>query len=239
MNDFAANLTHWQRMHGRNALPWQGGNAYQVWISEIMLQQTQVATVIPYYQRFLAAFPTVSMLAAASEDQVLAHWSGLGYYTRARNLYRAAQHIMQSHAGEFPNTYDSIVALPGIGRSTAAAICALALKQTHAILDGNVKRVLARYHAITSYTGEKKTEAMLWQHAEALLPAKDIAGYTQGLMDLGALICTRRNPLCDVCPVQRNCKACQQGIAAQLPAPRPRKTLPEKHSTFKIGRAHV
>ena len=232
MNDFAADLTHWQRLHGRNALPWQGGNAYQVWISEIMLQQTQVATVIPYYRRFLAAFPTVTTLAASSEDQVLAHWSGLGYYTRARNLYRAAQHIMQRHTGNFPHSYDSIVALPGIGRSTAAAICALALKQRHAILDGNVKRVLARYHAVKSYPGEKKTEALLWQHAEALLPAQDIAAYTQGLMDLGALVCTRSKPLCSACPVQRNCAAYQQGITAQLPAPRPRKALPERHSTF-------
>lgn len=232
MNDFAANLTQWQRIHGRNALPWQGGNAYQVWISEIMLQQTQVATVIPYYQRFIATFPTIGALAAASEDQVLAHWSGLGYYSRARNLYRAAQQIMQLHAGEFPHTYDNIVALPGVGRSTAAAICSLALKQKHAILDGNVKRVLARYFGIKSYPGEKNTETLLWQHAEALLPAHDVAVYTQGLMDLGALVCTRSNPLCDICPVQRNCIARQQGLAGQLPVPRPCKALPERHSTF-------
>lgn len=153
-----------------------------------MLQQTQVATVIPYYQRFVTSFPDIAALAAASEDDVLAHWSGLGYYSRARNLHRAAQLIMQRHDGKFPYHFDDILALPGIGRSTAAAISALVFHERRAILDGNVKRVLARYRAIEGYTGEKKTEAQLWQQAEALLPVRDVATYTQGLMDLGALL---------------------------------------------------
>ncbi len=234
MSDFSKRIINWQRQHGRHNLPWQGADAYHVWLSEIMLQQTRVDTVIPYYQRFISSFPNVAALAAASEDAVLAHWSGLGYYARARNLHRAAQHIMQLHGGEFPNNFDHILALPGIGRSTAAAICALAFKQRHAILDGNVKRVLARYCGIEGYTGDKKIEAQLWQQAEQLLPNKDVAVYTQALMDLGALICTRSKPLCNSCPVQTDCVACQTGQVAQLPTPRPRKVIPERHSTFLL-----
>jgi len=251
MNNFSSRLIRWQRQHGRHGLPWQGADAYRVWLSEIMLQQTQVATVIPYYRRFVARFPEVAALAAVSEDEVLAHWSGLGYYARGRNLHRAAQLIMQRHDGEFPRDFDDIMALPGIGRSTAAAICALAFHERRAILDGNVKRVLARYCAIEGWAGEKKVEAQLWQQAEALLPHSSppprggrarergdfdnaIATYIQGLMDLGATICTRTKPDCNACPVQKDCAAYQSGRVAQLPAPRPRKPLPEKHSTFLL-----
>ncbi len=234
MSNFSKRIINWQRQHGRHNLPWQGADAFHVWLSEIMLQQTRVDTVIPYYQRFISSFPNVAALAAASEEAVLAHWSGLGYYARARNLHRAAQHIMQLHSGEFPNNFDHILALPGIGRSTAAAICALAFKQRHAILDGNVKRVLARYCGIEGYAGEKKIEAQLWQQAEQLLPKKDVAVYTQALMDMGALICTRSKPLCNSCPAQTDCVACQTGQVAQLPTPRPRKVIPERHSTFLL-----
>ena len=249
MPSFARRIIHWQRQHGRHGLPWQGADAYRVWLSEIMLQQTQVATVIPYYQRFVTSFSDIAALAAASEDEVLAHWSGLGYYSRARNLHHAAQLIMQRHGGKFPRNFDDIIALPGIGRSTAAAICALAFHERRAILDGNVKRVLARYCAIEGYAGNKKVEVQLWQQAEALLPCSSspqrergekgsvddaIATYTQGLMDLGATVCMRTKPNCGACPVQRNCAAYQSGHVAQLPTPRPRKVLPEKHRTFLL-----
>ncbi len=247
MSAFSTRIINWQRQHGRHGLPWQGADAYRVWLSEIMLQQTQVATVIPYYQRFVTSFPDVAALAAASEDEVLVHWSGLGYYSRARNLHVAAQFIMQQHGGEFPHHFDGILALPGIGRSTAAAISALVFHERRAILDGNVKRVLARYCAIEGYTGEKKIEAQLWQQAEALLPQETsppprgegrrgggIATYTQGLMDLGATICTRSKPQCTICPLRKDCVAYQSGRVAQLPTPRPRKVLPEKYSTFLL-----
>ncbi|MDO8413301.1 MAG: A/G-specific adenine glycosylase [Gallionellaceae bacterium] len=234
MGYFATRIIAWQRQHGRNTLPWQGADAYRVWLSEIMLQQTQVATVLPYYQNFLAHFPDIATLAAADEEAVLTHWSGLGYYSRARNLHRTARDIMQHHDGKFPSTFDDILALPGIGRSTAAAICALAFHQRHAILDGNVKRVLARYCAIAGYSGDKKIEVQLWQQAEALLPQQNIAIYTQGLMDLGTLVCKRSKPLCTLCPVQTDCAAYQTGQTAQLPTPRPRKPLPQKHSTFLL-----
>ena len=234
MSDFATCLIRWQRQHGRHGLPWQGADAYRVWLSEVMLQQTQVATVIPYYRRFVTNFPDIAALAAASEDEVLANWSGLGYYSRARNLHRAAQLVMQQHGGRFPRNFDDILALPGIGRSTASAICALAFHERREILDGNVKRVLARYCAIEGYTSKKEVEMQLWQQAEALLPQRDVATYTQGLMDLGAAVCTRTKPGCDACPVQKNCVAYRGGRVAQLPTPRPQKMLPEKHSTFLL-----
>jgi A/G-specific adenine glycosylase len=263
VRDFSSCIIEWQLEHGRHDLPWQGADAYRVWLSEIMLQQTQVATVIPYYRRFVTSFPEVAALAAASEDSVLAHWSGLGYYSRARNLHRAAQLIMQRHDGEFPRAFDAIMDLPGIGRSTAAAISALAFHEPRAILDGNVKRVLARYCAIEGFPGDNKIEALLWRKAEALLPqsytprsrhetgglttrrgrssamaresaapADAISAYTQGLMDLGATICTRTRPDCGGCPVRKDCAAYRSGRVLQLPTPRPRKSLPEKRSTF-------
>ena len=170
MHSFSSRLISWQRIYGRHDLPWQNADAYRVWLSEVMLQQTQVATVIPYYQRFTASFPTIAALAAATEEQVLAHWSGLGYYARGRNLHRAAQIIVEKHQGEFPRQFEDILELPGIGRSTAAAICALAWHERRAILDGNVKRVLARYCGISGSPSEKAVEAQLWQQAEALLP---------------------------------------------------------------------
>ena len=207
MQSFAQRLIAWQRTHGRHDLPWQGQDAYRVWLSEIMLQQTQVATVIPYYQRFIASFPDIATLAAASEEQVLAHWSGLGYYARGRNLHKAAQIIVERFNGEFPRRFENIVELPGIGRSTSAAICALAYHERRAILDGNVKRVLARYCGIEGWAGEKKVEEKLWQEAEALLPEGDVATYTQALMDMGATVCTRSKPMCVLCPVQADCVA--------------------------------
>ena len=247
MNTFSTRIINWQRQHGRHGLPWQGADAYRVWLSEVMLQQTQVATVIPYYQRFVARFPDIAALAGTSEDEVLAYWSGLGYYSRARSLFRAAQIIMQQHSGKFPHYFDDICALPGVGRSTAAAVSALAFHERRAILDGNVKRVLARYCAIEGYTGDKRIEAQLWQLAEELLPqeiptfssaqrdaGKKIATYTQGLMDLGAQVCTRGKPRCEVCPLRTDCAAHVRGLVAQLPTPRPRKSRPEKYSTFLL-----
>ena len=236
MPSFAARLVAWQREFGRHDLPWQGGDAYRVWLSEIMLQQTQVVTVIPYFLRFVASFPNVAALAAATEEQVLAHWSGLGYYARGRNLYKTARLIVEQHHGEFPNDFAKIIELPGIGRSTAAAICALAFHQHRAILDGNVKRVLARYCGIAGWTGDKRIEAQLWQHAEDLLPKKEVAIYIQAQMDMGATLCTRSRPKCAQCPVQNDCVAHQTNRVAELPTPRPRKTIPERHATFLLLR---
>ncbi len=234
MHSFSSRLIAWQRTHGRHDLPWQSASAYHVWLSEIMLQQTQVATVIPYYQRFVASFPTIAALAAATEEQVLAHWSGLGYYARGRNLHAAAQIIVEQYGGEFPRQFEQILELPGIGRSTAAAICALAYHERRAILDGNVKRVLARYCGISGSPNEKVVEAQLWQQAEALLPQSDIASYIQAQMDLGAMLCTRSKPKCGECPVRSDCVAFQSGRVSELPTPRPRKAVPEKHSTFLL-----
>jgi len=246
MQSFAQHLITWQRTHGRHDLPWQGQVAYRVWLSEIMLQQTQVATVIPYYLRFVASFPNIAALAAATEEHVLAHWSGLGYYARGRNLHKAAQLVVEKHCGEFPRKFEDIIELPGIGRSTAAAICALAYHERRAILDGNVRRVLARYRGIDGWSGEKKVEKKLWQVAEALLPTSprpegervsldnDVAIYTQALMDMGATVCTRSKPKCVLCPVQADCVALQTERIATLPSPRPRITVPEKHVTFLL-----
>jgi A/G-specific adenine glycosylase len=234
VHSFSSRLIRWQRTHGRHDLPWQGADTYRVWLSEIMLQQTQVATVIPYYQRFVAAFPDVAALAAATEDEVLAHWSGLGYYARGRNLHKAARIIIEKFGGEFPCEFDRILELPGIGRSTAAAICAQAYHNPRAILDGNVKRLLARWCGIEGWAGEKKVEAQLWRQAEALLPQRDVAIYTQALMDMGATVCTRSKPKCGECPLQKDCVAFQSNRIAELPASRPKKAVPEKHTTFLL-----
>ncbi len=193
-----------------------------------MLQQTQVATVIPYFERFLARFPVLPALAAAHEDEVLALWSGLGYYSRARNLHAAARSIIAGHGGAFPSTPDAIARLPGVGRSTAAAIAALAFGQPCAILDGNVKRVLARHGGLAGWPGDRKVEAALWTLAESRLPRAGIEAYTQGMMDLGALVCTRSRPDCTACPVNGDCIARTQCRIDELPTPRPKKTLPEK-----------
>ncbi len=235
MSAFADRLTRWQQAHGRHDLPWQGGrDPYAVWLSEIMLQQTQVSSVIPYYQRFLASFPDIAALAGASQDEVLAHWSGLGYYSRARNLHQAARQVVERHGGVFPAEFEQILALPGIGRSTAAAISAFAFGMRRAILDGNVKRVLARYFAVEGHPGAKGVEALLWQHAEALLPQQGLEAYTQGLMDLGATVCTRSRPRCGACPVGKDCLAHHQGRQNELPSPRPRKALPERETSMLL-----
>jgi A/G-specific adenine glycosylase len=234
---FAAKLIAWQRLHGRHDLPWQASrDPYAIWVAEIMLQQTQVATVIPYYERFMARFPDVSALASASEEEVLTYWAGLGYYARGRNLRKAAQIMRELHAGRFPSSFDEVAALPGIGPSTAAAICVFAFGQRHAILDGNVKRVLARAFGVSGYPGAKNVESALWQLARSFLPEDDLETYTQALMDLGATICTRSKPRCDICPVKPDCLALRDKRVSELPSPRPRRTLPERHAQFLVIR---
>ena len=225
----------WQRAHGRRELPWQGTrDPYRIWLSEIMLQQTQVAAVIPYYERFLRRFPTVEALAKASEEEVLELWSGLGYYARGRNLHRAARAV--ASRGAFPGTSAALCELPGVGRSTAAAIAAFAFGERAAILDGNVKRVLARYFGVHGFPGEKAVQDKLWSRAEALLPARGIEIYTQALMDLGATVCTRNAPRCDACPVHVDCVARRKGQTDRVPAPRPRKATPSKSTTWLVLR---
>ena len=234
----AAPLLRWFDQHGRKDLPWQQERtAYRVWISEIMLQQTQVATVIPYYQRFMATFPSVLELADAPLDDVLQHWSGLGYYARARNLHRAAVAIRDEHGGEFPSVFDDVVALPGIGRSTAGAILALSFGQRFAILDGNAKRVLARYHAIEGWPGSTKTANALWDVAERHTPDKRVGDYTQAIMDLGATLCVRRKPHCDRCPISEDCQALAAGDVHAYPGRKPRKDKPQKSTCMLL--AHV
>ena len=214
---FARRIVSWQREHGRHDLPWQGRDPYRVWLSEVMLQQTQVATVLGYFERFVARFPDVRALAAAPLDAVLALWSGLGYYGRARNLHRAAQAIVAEHGGEFPRTSEALATLPGIGRSTAAAIAAFSFGERVAILDGNVKRVLARVLAFEGDLAEAGAERALWLAATELLPARGIEAYTQGLMDLGATICVARAPRCLLCPVRDLCAAATTGTQARYP----------------------
>ncbi len=230
---FSSSLIAWQQSHGRNDLPWQGKDPYRVWLSEIMLQQTQVATVIPYYLRFVDAFPSVGALAQASEDAVLACWSGLGYYARGRNLHKAARMIMALHGGVFPKRHEDILNLPGVGRSTAAAISAQAFGEKRAILDGNVRRVLARHCGIAGHG--KAVEDELWRIAESLLPDRDVAIYTQALMDMGAMLCKRSSPMCGSCPVRIGCVAFDTGRVHELPTPKPRKRLPERHARFLIA----
>jgi A/G-specific adenine glycosylase len=228
---FAARLLAWSKRHGRHDLPWQTRRTpYRVWVSEIMLQQTQVATVIPYYTRFLERFPDVQRLADAPQDDVLHLWTGLGYYARARNLQKAAQQIRDAHSGRFPRDMESVQALPGIGRSTAGAILALAIDERHPILDGNVKRVLARHGAISGWPGDKRVEDKLWTLAEALTPKSHVAEYTQAIMDLGAMVCIRSAPCCVECPVAADCKARLSGKQARFPAPRPKKELPVRRT---------
>lgn len=211
-------VVRWQRRHGRHDLPWQGSrDPYRVWLSEVMLQQTQVATVLAYYERFVQRFPSVQALAAARLDDVLALWSGLGYYSRARNLHRCAQAVVAEHGGRFPGCSVQLAQLPGIGRSTAAAIAAFCFGERAAILDGNVKRVLARWLAFEGDLAQAAPLRALWAHAEALLPARHVDVYTQGLMDLGATVCAVRRPACEACPLRAGCQAHQQGQPERYP----------------------
>jgi len=236
---FAARLIRWQRQRGRHDLPWQNTrDAYRIWLSEIMLQQTQVATVIPYYQRFLERFPDVQTLAAAPVDAVLEHWAGLGYYARARNLHRCAQAVVEEHGGVFPQDPQQLASLPGIGRSTAAAIAAFAFGARAAILDGNVKRVLARCFGIEGFPGSAAVEKEMWRLAESLLPAAQIeaqiGAYTQGIMDLGATLCGRANPACGDCPMAGICVARRDGRQAELPVAKPGKPLPRREVSMLV-----
>ena len=227
--DFAQRVLRWFDRHGRRHLPWQRDvTAYRVWVSEIMLQQTQVATVIPYFERFMQRFPTVEALAAAPLDEVLHRWSGLGYYARARNLHRAAQHVCEHHGGVFPGDLARLQALPGIGRSTAGAILSLAGGQRATILDGNVKRVLARCFGIEGWPGSSAVLKRLWQRAETLTPGERVDHYNQAMMDLGATVCTRGRPACEACPLAEGCVARATGRQQELPGRRPRKTLPQR-----------
>ena len=233
---FANEIVHWQQRHGRNSLPWQNTrDPYRVWLSEIMLQQTQVATVLAYYDRFLQRFPNVGNLAAASEDEVMSLWSGLGYYSRARNLHRCAQEVMALHHGQFPATAEQLQTLPGIGRSTAAAIASFCFGERVAILDGNVKRVLTRVLGFAGDLAQGAQERALWGLATELLPHEDLAQamprYTQGLMDLGATICTGRQPKCLLCPVQTLCRGREQGNPEKYPV----KTRKLKRSAQSIS----
>jgi A/G-specific adenine glycosylase len=234
-DNFARRLLDWFDVHGRHDLPWQHPRSpYRVWIAEIMLQQTQVASVIPYYLRFLQTFPDLPVLAAATEDEVLAHWSGLGYYSRARNLRAAARRCVEQHGGELPQALDAMADLPGIGRSTAAAILAQAHGQRRAILDGNVKRVLCRLYGIEGWPGAGAVERQLWPLAEALLPECRVAEYTQAIMDFGAGQCRRSRPDCSICPFATDCVALREGRVSRLPSPRPRKLLPQRTCTMVL-----
>ena len=233
--DFAQSVLSWYQRHGRKDLPWQQPrSAYRVWISEIMLQQTQVTTVIPYFERFMQSFPRLETLARASEDEVLHHWSGLGYYARARNLHKAAKQIQQEHGGVFPEDFEALLALPGIGRSTAGAILAQALGQKYAILDGNVKRVLARFHGIEGWPGLNSVQQQLWQQAEVHTPEQQLAEYTQGMMDLGATLCRRSKPACTECPLVTECVAWREGRVAELPASKPKKVKPVRAARMLV-----
>jgi A/G-specific adenine glycosylase len=224
---FAARLLQWFDRSGRHDLPWQlARNPYRVWVAEIMLQQTQVATVIPYFEHFIRRFPDIQQLASAKLDEVLHYWSGLGYYARGRNLSKTAQIIVKQHNGRFPESIDALQALPGIGRSTAAAILAQAFGQRQPILDGNVKRVLARYFAVAGWPGERKVSEQLWQYTDLLTPAARIADYTQAIMDLGALVCTRSKPGCVMCPVQADCQAWQTQNVEAYPGRKPKRKVP-------------
>jgi len=235
MGWFANRIVGWQRAHGRHDLPWQASSdAYRIWVSEVMLQQTQVAAVIPYYLRFVERFPDVATLASATEEDVLRAWSGLGYYSRARNLHACARRVAEAFGCEFPRGVEALAALPGIGRSTAGAIAAFAFGARAAILDGNVKRVLCRFAGVDGYPGTAGTERALWALAERELPARDIRAYTQGLMDLGATVCTRSRPRCAQCPVAARCVAAATGRTGELPSPRPARPTPLRQVTMLV-----
>jgi len=232
---FAKNIIAWQRQSGRHDLPWQNTrDAYRIWVSEIMLQQTQVSAVIGYYARFMARFPDIATLAGAPIDDVMQHWAGLGYYARARNLHKAALLVVDQFGGEFPRAHEDVWSLPGIGRSTAAAICAFAYGEPRAILDGNVKRVFARNFGIDGDVRAKHIEDAMWKIAEREAPTQEIEAYTQGLMDLGATLCTRGTPSCLLCPLQKNCVAFNEGRIAELPGKSPRKETPHRETRMLV-----
>ncbi len=232
---FQTAVLDWFDQHGRHDLPWQQNKtAYRVWVSEIMLQQTQVTTVIPYYERFMARFPDVHALAAAEQDQVLHLWTGLGYYARARNLHKTADIIVNQFNGEFPLDVESLEQLPGIGRSTAGAILSISQNIRAPILDGNVKRVLSRYGAIEGWPGQTAVVNKLWTLTETYTPTERVADYTQAMMDLGATLCTRTKPTCMLCPLTRDCQARKDDTIALYPGKKPKKTLPQKSTWFLI-----
>lgn len=227
--NFQNAVLEWFDDNGRKDLPWQQNiTPYRVWISEIMLQQTQVNTVIPYFERFMASFPTIEDLANAHEDLVLQHWTGLGYYARARNLHKAAKQIWENHQGEFPKSVEKLTEIPGIGRSTAGAIAAISMGIRAPILDGNVKRVLARYHRIQGWPGHSATLKQLWSASEHYTPRYRVADYTQAMMDLGATVCTRSKPDCQHCPLNQSCEGLATGDALKYPEPKPKKQIPTK-----------
>lgn len=237
MSAFSERLLAWHREHGRHDLPWQRSrDAYRVWIAEVMLQQTQVATVIPYFERFMDTFPTVSALADAELDEVLHAWAGLGYYARARNLHAAAVRIRDAHGGHVPENFEAVAALPGIGRSTAGAILASAFDERHPILDGNCKRVYARHAGIEGWAGTPAVARKFWAHADTVTPAGNARDYTQAIMDIGATVCTRANPQCDRCPVATDCIARRDGRIHELPTPRPRRVRPLRAASLLIVR---
>ncbi|MEE8058791.1 MAG: A/G-specific adenine glycosylase [Pseudomonadales bacterium] len=230
-------VLQWFDHSGRKDLPWQRDiTPYRVWLSEIMLQQTQVSTVIPYFQRFIAELPTIESLATASDDQVMHLWTGLGYYSRARNLHKTAKLVCSEHHGQLPNTIEQLSELPGIGRSTAGAIVSIAFQLPAAILDGNVKRVLARYHAVAGWPGQSSVAKNLWQFAEAHSPTARVADYSQAMMDLGATLCTRSKPACSLCPLSDDCIAFCQGNPLDYPGKKPQKILPVKTTQMLIIR---
>ncbi len=236
MSSFSERLLAWFDVHGRKDLPWQQGtDPYAIWVSEIMLQQTQVRTVVPYFERFIVRFPNVVALADAPLDDVLHHWSGLGYYARARNLHRAAVIVRDEHAGVLPRDIDALTNMPGIGRSTAGAILALAHGQRHPILDGTVKRVLARHNAVADWPGKTAVAKRLWALAAEHTPEKRVADYTQAIMDLGATLCTRSTPACDRCPVQTDCTAFNKGTVDLFPGRKPKKDKPLRETTMLLA----
>lgn len=234
-DDFSARVLAWYDRHGRKHLPWQmPREAYRVWVSEIMLQQTQVATVVPYFERFMRRFPDATALASAPIDDVLQLWAGLGYYARARNLHRAARIVRDRYDGRLPQDFDGLVDLPGIGRSTAGAILALAHGRRYPILDGNVKRLLARYHAVPGWPGETAVARRLWALSDTHTPVRRVADYTQAVMDIGATVCTRSRPVCDLCPLSETCIAFAQGRIDAYPEPRPKRARPLRQARMLV-----
>ncbi len=234
-SQFSAQVLDWYDKYGRKTLPWQiDKTPYKVWLSEVMLQQTQVATVIPYFERFMVRFPTVTDLANAPLDEVLHLWTGLGYYARARNLHKAAQQVAALHGGKFPETFEEVAVLPGVGRSTAGAILSLSLGKHFPILDGNVKRVLARCYAVSGWPGKKEVENKLWSLSEQVTPAVGVERFNQAMMDLGAMICTRSKPKCSLCPLQNGCIAAANNSWSLYPGKKPKQTLPERTGYFLL-----